>query len=98
MTATLTDVQQDIKAHLNEEIAAGNRYFKSKYIAQELDWSTKSIGINLGLLQDKTDSLHIEMWSGGSSGTTWLVTESDTPQNEASENDALTVASATTDD
>ena len=77
----LNDVQQDLEAYLIEQTTDGQQYFKSKYIADDLDLTSKSVGTNLGILQEKTDRVDIESWSGGSSGITWLVTAAEEPVN-----------------
>lgn len=77
----LNAVQQELEQYLVEQVERGNEYFKSKYIAQELDLTSKTVGTNLGILQERTDEITIESWSGGSSGTTWRVTRADDPSD-----------------
>jgi hypothetical protein len=74
-TDNLTQVQAEVESHLLEQVANGEKFFKSRYIAESLGRSAKAVGANMGYLQDKTTELEIEKWSsGGSSGTTWLIT------------------------
>ena len=54
-------------------IKDGKRYFKSKYIAQDLGMSSKEVGSNMKQLQTRSDDvLKIERWSYCKS-TTWHV-------------------------
>ncbi|WP_459194543.1 DUF7123 family protein [Halosimplex sp. J119] len=69
---SLTETQSQILAHLREQVD-GTAYFKAKYIAEELGLSPKEVGINMGLLQDRTREVEIEQW-GRSDSTTWKVT------------------------
>lgn len=78
-TTSLNTIQKDIEAYLAEQVSDGQQYFKSKYIAEDLDLSPKTVGTNMGILQDKTDQIDIEHWSGTSSGVTWLVSLNESP-------------------
>mgnify|MGYP000539443151 CR=1 FL=1 len=68
----LTDTQSRILAYLRDQ-GDGPTYLKSKYVADELDLSSKEVGINMSILQDRVSGIEIEQW-GHSSSTTWLVT------------------------
>jgi hypothetical protein len=89
MTDELNDVQEDIESYLFEQVEEGQQYFKSKYIAEDLDLTSKTVGTNLGFLQDMTTRVVIESWSGGSSGRTWRITApEDAPSSPVKETDA----------
>ena len=47
-------------------------YFKSKFIAEDVDLSSKEIGALIVKLQDSVDDLSIERWSY-TGATTWRV-------------------------
>lgn len=68
----LTDTQAQIRAYLRERVD-GTTYVKSKYVAEDLGLSSKEVGINMGILQERVADLDIEQW-GRSSSTTWKVT------------------------
>ena len=55
---------------------AGELYFKSKFIAEEVDLSPKEIGALMVKLRDSLSDLEIEKWSY-TSATTWRVTLAD---------------------
>jgi hypothetical protein len=71
-TRPLTDTQSQILTYLRERID-GTTYLKSKYVADELDLSSKEVGINMSILQDRVSGIEIEQW-GHSPSTTWKVT------------------------
>lgn len=71
---TLTDTQFRILSYLHERVDE-TTYFKSRSLAEELGLSAKEVGVNLGILEDRTTGICIEQW-GRSSSTTWKVTES----------------------
>lgn len=71
-TRPLTDTQSKILSYLREQ-TDGTTYLKSKYVADELDLSSKEVGINMSILQDRISGIEIEQW-GHSSSTTWKVT------------------------
>jgi len=58
--------------YLRERAAAGDMYFKSKFIAEEVGLSAKEIGALIVKLQDSIDDLSIERWSY-TGATTWRV-------------------------
>jgi len=64
--------QQRLAAYLREQAADGEVYFKSKFIADDVDLSAKEIGALILKLQDSVADLSIERWSY-TSATTWRV-------------------------
>ena len=60
-----------LKAFLTEKASDGEMYFKSKFIADEVDLSPKEIGALMVKLKDSAE-LHVEKWSY-TSATTWRV-------------------------
>jgi hypothetical protein len=58
--------------YLRERADAGDMYFKSKFIAEEVGLSAKEIGALIVKLQDSVDDLSIERWSY-TGATTWRV-------------------------
>ncbi|MDY6965222.1 MAG: hypothetical protein SVM80_04540 [Halobacteriota archaeon] len=65
-------IRDKILVYLIDGLDKGKRYFKSKYIAQDLGLSPKEVGTNLGILSEECESLKIEKW-GYSKSTTWKV-------------------------
>jgi len=61
-----------LRQYLRERAAAGDRYFKSKFIADEIDLSPKEIGALIVRLQESATDLSIEPWSY-TGATTWYV-------------------------
>ncbi|GGL50140.1 DUF7123 family protein [Halocalculus aciditolerans] len=59
-------------AYLRERAADGELYFKSKFIADDVDLSTKEIGALMVKLSESATDLTIEKWSY-TSATTWRV-------------------------
>ena len=86
MTATATSVHPDespdtqspqtkearLANYLRERAEAGDMYFKSKFIADEVGLSAKEIGALIVNLQESVDDLSIERWSY-TGATTWRV-------------------------
>jgi len=64
--------EERLKAFLERKAADGEMYFKSKFIADEVDLSPKEIGALMVKLKDSASNLHIEKWSY-TSATTWRV-------------------------
>lgn len=58
--------------YLAERAADGEMYFKSKFIADDVDLSPKEIGALMVKLRDSASELTIEKWSY-TSATTWRV-------------------------
>ncbi|MFP4632162.1 MAG: DUF7123 family protein [Halobacteriota archaeon] len=69
---TLNDKQTKIADYLRDKAEAGKVYFKSKFMADELEMSSKEIGTNMLRLSERCDDLEIEKWSYASA-TTWRV-------------------------
>ena len=61
-----------LREYLHERAAAGDRYFKSKFIAKEIELSPKEIGALIVRLQESATDLSIEPWSY-TGATTWYV-------------------------
>lgn len=64
--------EQRLKAYLERNAADGELYFKSKFIADEVDLSPKEIGALMCKLTDSATDFDIEKWSY-TSATTWRV-------------------------
>jgi len=58
--------------YLRERAAAGDCYFKSKFIAEDVELSPKEIGALIVRLQESATDLSIEPWSY-TGATTWRV-------------------------
>jgi hypothetical protein len=61
-----------LAAYLRDRAEAGDMYFKSKFIAEEVGLSAKEIGALIVKLQDSVEDLSIERWSY-TGATTWRV-------------------------
>ena len=67
------DVKADrLREYLLSEASSDGEYFKSRFIAEDLDLSAHEIGAAILKLQSGCPRLDIERWSY-SGGTTWLV-------------------------
>ncbi|MDG5775675.1 hypothetical protein QA599_04410 [Haloarculaceae archaeon H-GB1-1] len=64
--------EERLKNFLTEKAADGEMYFKSKFIADEVDLSPKEIGALMVKLRDSATDLTVEKWSY-TSATTWRV-------------------------
>jgi CRP-like cAMP-binding protein len=69
---TPDDKEGRLLSYLRERAADGELYFKSKFIADEVDLSPKEIGALMVKLRDSATDLEIEKWSY-TSATTWRV-------------------------
>ena len=67
------DTQLKILGYLKAGIAKGGRFFKAKYIAEDLGLTSKEVGTNLAILSEICEELEISRWSYSNS-TTWRVT------------------------
>jgi hypothetical protein len=74
---TTNPKEKIVAIYLREQVQAGKRYFKSRFIADDLDLSSKEIGAVMGKLKQQSDRLEIEKW-GYTNGTTWRVTTRET--------------------
>jgi len=68
-----TEEERRIVAYLSESVSRGERYFRSKNIADALGLSAKQVGARLPRLAEKSDDIEIEKW-GRARSTTWKVT------------------------
>lgn len=68
-----TDEERRIVAYLRESVSRGERYFRSKNIADQLGLSSKQVGVRLPELAEKSEEVDIEKW-GRAKSTTWKVT------------------------
>jgi len=64
--------EERLRAYLRQKAADGEMYFKSKFIADEVDLSPKEIGALMVKLRESATDLEIEKWSY-TSATTWRV-------------------------
>lgn len=71
----LSEEERRIVAYLRDSVSRGERYFRSKNIAEAIGLSSKQVGSRLPELAEKTDDVEIEKWSRARS-TTWRVTPS----------------------
>ncbi len=62
-----------VESYLEREVRSGENYFKSRFIAEDLELSANEIGAVLYQLQQESGLLDIEQWSY-TNGTTWRVT------------------------
>ena len=71
----LSDEDRRIVAYLRDGVASGERYFRSRNIAEAIGLTAKQVGTRLPELADKSDAveMEIEKW-GRSRSTTWRVT------------------------
>lgn len=67
-----TDEERRILDYLRESVERGERYFRSKNIAEHLGLSSKEVGVRLPELAEKSEEVDIEKWSRSKS-TTWRV-------------------------
>ncbi|MFB6269544.1 MAG: hypothetical protein ABEH83_06350 [Halobacterium sp.] len=66
------DKEARLKAYLREKAEDGELYFKSKFIADDVDLSPKEIGAIMVKLSKSATDLEVEKWSY-TSATTWRV-------------------------
>ena len=66
------DKEGRLLTYLREKASDGELYFKSKFIADEVDLSPKEIGALMVQLRESATDLEIEKWSY-TSATTWRV-------------------------
>lgn len=70
---TLSEEDRRILHHLRTNVEAGDRYFRSRQIAEAVGLSANQVGVRLSRLRDVVDDVVIEPW-GRSRSTTWRVT------------------------
>ncbi|RLM72702.1 hypothetical protein [Halorubrum sp. Atlit-26R] len=68
-----TEEEQRILAYLTDSITRGERYVRSKTIADAIGLTAKQVGSRLPRLAEKSDDVDIEKW-GRAKSTTWRVT------------------------
>jgi hypothetical protein len=61
-----------LSEYLRDRIADGDIYFKSKYVADDLDFSAHEIGALFVKVRELDNDLTVEQWAC-SNGTTWRV-------------------------
>jgi CRISPR/Cas system-associated endonuclease Cas3-HD len=64
--------EERLTRYLRAKIDEGEMYFKSKFIADEVELSPKEIGALMVKLSDSASDLSVEKWSY-TSATTWRV-------------------------
>ena len=64
--------EERLKQYLLSKAQDGELYFKSKFIADEVDLSPKEIGALMVKLRDSASDLTVEKWSY-TSATTWRI-------------------------
>lgn len=68
-----THEDRQILAYLRDSVSRGERYFRSKNIADQLGLTSKQVGVRLPRLAERTDEIEIEKW-GRAKSTTWRIT------------------------
>jgi hypothetical protein len=68
-----TEEEQRILAYLTDSVTRGERYVRSKTIADAIGLTAKQVGSRLPHLAEKSDDVDIEKW-GRAKSTTWRVT------------------------
>jgi DNA-binding Lrp family transcriptional regulator len=69
----LSDEDERILTYLRERARGGERYFRSRNIADAIDLTAKQVGARLPRLAEHSEDVDIEKWSRARS-TTWRVT------------------------
>ncbi len=69
-----TEEEQRILAYLTDSASRGERYVRSKTIAEAIGLTAKQVGARLPRLAEKSDDVEIEKW-GRARSTTWRVTQ-----------------------
>ena len=64
--------EERLRAYLKQKATDGEMYFKSKFIADDVNLSPKDIGALMVKLRESASDLEIEKWSY-TSATTWRV-------------------------
>ena len=65
-----------LQSYLRRQAADGEYYFKSKYIADDLNLTPKEIGNLITKLRERETPLDIDRWAY-TNATTWRVTRTD---------------------
>lgn len=66
------EMRERLVEYLRSQCASGNRYFKSKYIAEDVALSASEIGALIPEIEDSVEDLTIEQW-GYTKATTWRI-------------------------
>lgn len=69
----ITQWDAELERYLLDKVERGDRFFKSRFIAAELDVSAKRVGSSLTRLTNESSQLEIDTWGGTSDGTTWQI-------------------------
>lgn len=72
VSGTTTRKRERVASYLREELDESPVYVKSKFLADDLDLTSKEIGGVLGRLADADTDLQVEKWSY-TNATTWRV-------------------------
>jgi len=75
MMSEYTEEERRILAYLTDSVTRGDRYLRSKTIAEAIGLTAKQVGSRLPRLAEKADGVEIEKW-GRARSTTWRVTRS----------------------
>jgi hypothetical protein len=65
-----------LERYLRAEVSKGEQYFKSRFIAEDLDLSSREIGAAFLKLSETNGGVAVEKWAEAG-GTTWKVTLAD---------------------
>ncbi len=71
--ADMSEEDQRILDYLRDAVSQGERYFRSKRIANAIGLSSKQVGARLPRLAEHSEDVEIEKW-GRARSTTWRVT------------------------
>ena len=71
--ADMSEEDQRILDYLRDAVSQGERYFRSKRIADAIGLSSKQVGARLPRLAERSEDVEIEKW-GRARSTTWRVT------------------------
>jgi DNA-binding Lrp family transcriptional regulator len=71
--ADMSEEDQRILDYLRDAVSQGERYFRSKSIANAIGLSSKQVGARLPRLAEQSEDVEIEKW-GRARSTTWRVT------------------------
>jgi len=75
---TPEEKREQLTQFLRERAAEGERYWKSKQIAEELELSPKEVGIYLSKIQRDDDrDVELEQWGTSRGAATWRVSARD---------------------
>jgi hypothetical protein len=68
--------ERRLRRYLRERTEDGELYFKSKFVAGDLDMTPSQVGMLVDRLRGSASGLEIERWAY-TNATTWRVTRSD---------------------